>query len=49
VVIGKVLLQSMDARTFVRNQVRIKTGCTEDVLFSGIAKTQLECPFTALS
>ena len=30
-VIGKVLLQLMDARTFVRNQVGIKTGYTKDV------------------
>jgi hypothetical protein len=31
VVIGKVLPQLIDARTFVRNQVGIKTGYTQDV------------------
>jgi hypothetical protein len=31
VAIGKVLLQLMDARTFVRNHDGIKTGYTEDV------------------
>ena len=35
VVIGKVLLQLMDARTFVRTQVGIKAGYTEDVRSPG--------------
>ncbi len=35
-VIEKALLQLMDARTFVRNQVGIKTGYTEDVRRVGV-------------
>jgi hypothetical protein len=34
VAIGKVLLQLMDARTFVRNHDGIKTGYTKDVPLS---------------
>jgi hypothetical protein len=37
VAIGKVLLQLMDARTFVRNHDGIKTGYTKHVLIIAFA------------